>query len=102
MQQNLKIEVNYFATMSSLCKYYYFEKNQLVFTKMINTEYDMPIYMEDHQVESVKESAYYFSKNLLFLSIEENKKNIDKSYHSLKQIELMSDLSVILVKIRSN
>ena len=100
--QIVKIEVNYFATMSSLCKYYYFEKNQLVFTKMINTEYDMPLYMEDHQVESIKESLHYFSKNLLFLSIEENKKNLDKSHLSLKQIELMSDLSVILVKITSN
>lgn len=100
--QIVKIECEGYATMSSLCIYYYFDNNQLVFTKMIDTQYDMPFYMEDHQVESIKESAYYFSKNLLFLSIEENEKNLDKSYLSLKQIELMTDFSVILVKISSN
>ena len=97
-----KIEVQYIATMESLSKHYYYNNNQLIFIKLIKTSYDMPVYMEDHAVESLEEEDYYFSDNELFLAKEKNEKNLDNSYLSLKQIQLMTDLSVVLAKLNSN
>jgi len=97
-----KIEAFYFATMESLSKHYYYNNNQLICIKLIKTAYDMPVYMEDHAVESIEEEVYYFSDNVLFLARDNNEKNLDNSYLSLKQIQLMTDLSVVLAKLNSN
>lgn len=97
-----KIEAFYFATMESLSKHYYYNNNQLICIKLIKTAYDMPVYMEDHAVESIEEEVYYFSDNVLFLARDNNEKNLDNSYLSLKQIQLMPDLSVVLAKLNSN
>lgn len=97
-----KIEALYFATMESLSKYYYYDNNQLICIKLTKISYDMPVYMEDHAVESIEEEVYYFSDNVLFLARDNNEKNLDNSYLSLKQIQLMTDLSVVLAKLNSN
>lgn len=94
-----KIEVQYFATMESVSKHYYYNNNQLICIKLTKISFDMPVYMEDHAVESIEEEVYYFSDNVLFLARENNEKNLDRSNLSLKQIRLMTDLSAILAKL---
>lgn len=84
-----------YGTMGNVITEFYYWNEELFFVFAKETEYNMPAYMEDHEVKAVLENRYYFEREQLIKWLNPDKLSVSNINFPSQERELLQYSNVI-------